>query len=249
MLEPERHQLILDLLKKKNTVKLQELVELTNSSESTIRRDLVQLEKGKFLKRIHGGASRLQGMLQEPTMTEKTFKNVQEKRQIATFAASLVEEGDSIYLDAGSTNFAMITSLPQNIVVVTNGLMHIEALLTKGIKTYLLGGFVKPTTKAMVGRGAVESLNDYRFDKCFMGVNGIHPEYGYTTPDQEEAAIKQLAISLSRDAYVLADESKFTEVAFARIADLKDAHIITKTVDDHLLESFRSKTNIKVVTP
>ena len=80
LLEHERHQIIIDLLKEKNTVKLQELVELTKSSESTIRRDLVQLEKGEYLKRVHGGASRLQGKLQEPSMIEKSSKNVQEKR-------------------------------------------------------------------------------------------------------------------------------------------------------------------------
>ena len=249
MLEPERHQLIIDTLKKKNTVKLQELVELTNSSESTIRRDLVQLERGKFLKRIHGGASRLQGMLQEPSITEKTSKNVQEKQQIAMFAANLVKEGDSIYLDAGSTNYEMIEFLPKNIVVVTNGLMHIEKLLAREIKTYLLGGYVKLTTKAMVGRGAIESLKNYRFDKCFMGVNGIHPEFGYTTPDQEEAVIKQLAFVLSRDAYVVADESKFSEVAFAKITDLKEATIITNSLDDNLLETYQNQTNLKVVTP
>jgi DeoR family fructose operon transcriptional repressor len=249
LLEPERHQLIINLLKEKNTVKLHELVELTNSSESTIRRDLVQLEKGKFLKRVHGGASRLQSMLQEPTMTEKSSKNVHEKHQIAQYAASLVEEGDSIYIDAGSTNFEMIAFLPKNIVVVTNGLMHIEELLAKEIKTFLLGGYLKPTTKAIIGRGATESLKTYRFDKCFIGVNGIHPEYGYTTPDQEEAAVKQLALSLSRDAYVVADESKFSEVAFAKIADLKEANIITNLLDDHLLELFHNQTNIKVVTP
>jgi len=83
LLETERHQLILDALKKKNIVKLQELVELTDSSESTIRRDLTHLEEGKFLKRVHGGAARLQGKLQELSMTEKSSKNLQAKRQIA----------------------------------------------------------------------------------------------------------------------------------------------------------------------
>src|SRR4051794_12906122 len=197
MLEPERHQMILEALRIKNTVKLQELVELTNSSESTIRRDLTQLEEGKFLKRVHGGAARLQGKLQEPSMTEKSSKNLQAKREIAQYAGSLVEEGDCIYLDAGSTIFEMIPFLPSSIVVVTNGLMHANELLDRNIKTFLLGGYIKPTTKAMVGRGALESLEQYRFDKCFMGVNGIHTQLGYTTPDQEEAMIKQQAINLS----------------------------------------------------
>lgn len=248
MLEPERHQLILDALKTKSSVKLQELVELTNSSESTIRRDLIQLEQGKFLKRVHGGAARLQGKLQEPSMTEKSSKNLQSKRQIAQYAAGLVNEGDCIYLDAGSTIVEMIPFLPDNIVVVTNGLSHASELLEKNIKTFLIGGFAKPTTKALIGRGALDSLEHYRFDKCFMGVNGIHSQFGYTTPDPEEAMVKQLAISLSSEAYVVADESKFSEVAFSKITDLHLATIITNELDPDTKEQYHSKTKIKVVT-
>ncbi|WP_040206006.1 DeoR/GlpR family DNA-binding transcription regulator [Neobacillus jeddahensis] len=248
MLETERHQMIIDALKNKNTVKLQELVELTNSSESTIRRDLTQLEEGKFLKRVHGGAARLQGKLQEPSMTEKSSKNLQAKRVIAQYAAGLVEEGDCIYLDAGSTVLEMIPFLPSTIVVVTNGLMHANELLDKKIKTFLIGGNIKPTTKAMIGRGALESLTHYRFDKCFMGVNGIHPQLGFTTPDQEEAMIKQEAISLSREAFVLADETKFSEISFAKIADLHAATILTNELDVETKEQYGSKTKIKVVT-
>ena len=247
MLEPERHQIILEALKIKNSVTLQELVKLTSSSESTIRRDLIQLEQEKFLKRVHGGAQRLQGKLQEPSMIEKSSKNLQEKRQISKYAGGLVEEGDCIYLDAGSTVFEMIPYLPTNIVVVTNGLMHANELLEKNIKTYLIGGYAKPTTKAFIGRGALESLGHYRFDKCFMGVNGIHHQFGYTTPDPEEAMVKQLAISLTREAYVLADETKFSEISFAKIADLNEASIITNKLDPDTKEQFISKTNIKVV--
>lgn len=248
MLEPERHQIILDALKIKSSVKLQELVELTNSSESTIRRDLIQLEQAKLLKRVHGGAARLQGKLQEPSMTEKSSKNLQAKRQIAQYAAGLVNEGDCIYLDAGSTIFEMIPFLPDNIVVVTNGLSHANELLEKNIKTFLIGGYAKPTTKALIGRGALDSLEHYRFDKCFMGVNGIHSQFGYTTPDPEEAMVKQLAISLSSEAYVVADESKFSEIAFAKITDLHLATIITNELDPDTKEQYHSKTNIKVVT-
>jgi DeoR family transcriptional regulator, fructose operon transcriptional repressor len=248
MLEPERHQVILEALKVKNSVKLQELVDLTNSSESTIRRDLIQLEQGKFLKRVHGGAASLQGKLQEPSVTEKSSKNLQAKRHIAQYAGSLVEDGDCIYLDAGTSIFEMIPFLPENIVVVTNGLTHVNELLERNIKTFLIGGFAKPTTKAVIGRGALESLEQYRFDKCFMGVNGIHSQFGYTTPDPEEAMIKQRAIHLSREAFVVADESKFSEIAFAKIADLHLATIITNELDDDTKEQYHSKTKIKVVT-
>lgn len=250
MLTPERHQLILQIIKEKPIVKIQELVDLTEASESTIRRDLTVLEEGKFLKRVHGGAARLKGKLQEPSMVEKSTKNLQEKKQIAQYAASLVEEGDSIYLDAGSTILEMLEFLPsKDIVVVTNGLMHLPHLLERNIETYVIGGYAKPKTNAIIGRGALASLEQYRFDKCFLGVNGVHPDSGYTTPDQEEAMIKQKAMSLSREIFVIADDTKFTEIAFAKIADLHEASIITNTLDEDIKGQYTSKTSIKVVTP
>lgn len=249
MLTPERHQVILQLLKEKSIVKIQELVELMNASESTIRRDLSQLEEGKFLKRIHGGAARLQGKLDEPSMIEKSSKNLHEKRLIAKYAAELVEEGDSIYLDAGSTTQEMINFLTvKNIVVVTNGLMHVGSLLNRGIPTYIIGGFAKQKTNAVIGRGALMSLDQYRFDKCFMGVNGIHPHFGYTTPDQEEALVKQKAMGLAREAFVLADESKFNEIAFAKIADIQEAIIISNQLTDETRNQYENTTIVKVVT-
>jgi DeoR family fructose operon transcriptional repressor len=249
MLTPERHRIIMQLLKEKNVVKINEIMELTESSESTIRRDLSQLEEQKFLKRIHGGASRLQGKLQEQSMIEKSSKNLQEKRLIAQYAASLVEEGDCIYLDAGSTVIEMIDFLPfKEIVVVTNGLMHLPPLLNKGIATYLIGGLAKPNTNAFIGRGALAGLDLYRFDKCFIGVNGIHPQFGFTTPDQDEAMVKQKAISLSRETYVLADNTKFAEISFAKIAEIHEAAIITNELEDETQKQYLNRTTIKVVT-
>ena len=249
MLTPERHRIILQLLKEKNIVKIQEIVDLTDTSESTIRRDLSQLEEEKHLKRIHGGASRLQGKLQEPSMIEKSSKKLHEKRQIAKYAAGLVEKGDCLYLDAGSSVLEMIEFLTEkDIVVVTNGLSHLLPLLNKGIPTYLIGGLAKPKTNAIIGRGALASLELYRFDKCFMGVNGLHPQFGYTTPDQEEAMVKQKAMSLSREVYVLADDSKFSEIAFAKIADLAEATIITNELDDETQAQYENRTTLKVVT-
>ena len=249
MLTQQRHRIILDLLKEKSVIKIQEIIDLTNTSESTIRRDLSQLEEARFLKRIHGGAARLQGKLQEPSMIEKASKNLQEKRSIAQYAASLIEEGDSIYLDAGSTTKEMIDFLDvKDLAVVTNGFMHLSDLLNKGIKTYLLGGYAKPSTNALIGRGALEGLEMYRFDKAFIGVNGIHPQFGYTTPDQEEALVKQKAINLSREVFILADDSKFGEISFGKIADLNQAVIITNQLEEDISKHYESKTTIKVVT-
>jgi DeoR family transcriptional regulator, fructose operon transcriptional repressor len=248
LLTPERHELILQLLKQHSVVKIQDLIDVLNTSESTIRRDLTQLEQEGFLKRVHGGAARLQGKITEQSMSEKAFKNLQEKKMIAAYAAKLVEDGDSIYLDAGSTIKEMIPFLKnRDIVVVTNGLTHMTSLLEARIQTYITGGYVKEKTNALVGRGALLSLDNYRFDKCFMGVNGIHPEYGYTTADQEEAMVKSKAISLSREAFFVADDSKFSEVYFAKIADLHNASIITNYLDEEVNDLYSRKTSIKVV--
>ncbi|KOO42942.1 DeoR/GlpR family DNA-binding transcription regulator [Priestia koreensis] len=252
MLTPERHQLILDALKEKGVIKLQEILELTDASESTIRRDLSHLEERKLLKRVHGGASLLQNKSAEPSVIEKSSKNTHEKKKIAEYAAGLVKNGDCIYIDAGTTTFEMIPFLlHKNVVIVTNGLPHLQALMEQQHPLYLIGGSVKQKTGALIGQGALVSLQQYRFDKCFMGVNGIHPVYGYTTPDPEEALIKKMAIDLSQNAYILSDDSKFMEVSFAKVADLSEAAIITNaTSEDYTIQAkLEEKTEVKVVSP
>ncbi|MBU8907902.1 DeoR/GlpR family DNA-binding transcription regulator [Desertibacillus haloalkaliphilus] len=249
MLTPERHRKILERLQESEIVKIHELVEATASSESTIRRDLSQLEKEKKLKRVHGGASLLEQKGVELSISEKSTKNLKEKEKVARYTASLIRDGDCIFLDAGTTTFQMIPFIEaKEVKVVTNGLTHIEALLEQNIDTYLLGGAIKPKTRALIGQGAIAGLNQYRFDKCFIGVNGVHLDYGYSTPDPEEAMIKKNALYLSQVGYMLCDHSKFHEVTFSKIADLKDAVIVTDA-DEELIAEFKEETTVKVVTP
>jgi DeoR family fructose operon transcriptional repressor len=249
LLTPERHRIILELLTEKEVVKLQEFVEATGSSDSTIRRDLSQLEQENMLKRVHGGAALLHQKGEELSISEKSTKNLEEKEVVARYAASLIEEGDCIYLDAGTTVFQMIKYIEATkIKVVTNGLTHLEALLEKNINTFIVGGYIKQKTKAMIGPGAISGLEQYHFDKCFLGVNGIHSVYGLTTPDPDEASIKRLAMELSQEAYVVADYTKFHKVAFSKIADLHTSRIITTGIEEEILKDYKDKTRIKVVT-
>lgn len=248
LLTSERHQAILQLVKEKEIVKLQDLIEEVDASESTIRRDLSQLEEQQLLKRVHGGASLLRKNRLELSVPEKSSKNIQEKKEIAQYAASLVEEGDCIYLDAGTTLFEMIPYLTEkDIVIVTNGLMHLPLLIENRMSVYLVGGKVKHHTGALIGKGAILSLKQYYFDKCFIGVNGIHLQHGYTTPDTEEALIKQTAMSLSREAFIIADDSKLSETSFAKIADIHEAAIITNEHDESEWQLYKEKTIVKVV--
>ncbi|KJD59382.1 DeoR/GlpR family DNA-binding transcription regulator [Bacillus velezensis] len=251
MLTPERYQLIIDQIEKRDVVKIQELISMTNASESTIRRDLSTLEERGFLKRVHGGASKLSNSRQEPDMLEKSSKNLQGKLKIAEEAASLLEEGDCIYLDAGTTTLHMIDFIDhtKDIVVVTNGVMHIDALIRKGIPFYLLGGYVKHRTGAMIGGASLTAVSQYRFDKSFLGVNGVHIEAGFTTPDPDEALLKTKAVRQAKNAYVLADPSKFGEISFAAFAALGDAAIITTEAEELAFDNYQEKTVVKVVKP
>ncbi|WP_134701443.1 DeoR/GlpR family DNA-binding transcription regulator [Ammoniphilus sp. YIM 78166] len=248
MLTPERHQMIIHLLKTKDVVRLQELVDLTGASESTIRRDLSELEEKKILKRVHGGASILHRKLEEPSIQEKVIRHEQEKVAIARFAAGLVQEGDTIYLDAGTTTYQMVPYLHESIAVVTNSIQIGVELLKRNIRTFLLGGELKPGTLALVGPEAIRGIGQYRFDKCFLGMNSVHDKYGLTTPDPDEAYIKQLALHYSDEKFVVCDSNKFSQVSFAKVADLDQVTIIT---NDGLDEDERTKygklTQLQVV--
>ncbi|MFB5760398.1 DeoR/GlpR family DNA-binding transcription regulator [Paenibacillus medicaginis] len=245
MLTEERFKLILERLQINGVVKLQELVEELGASESTIRRDLIDLEARQLLKRVHGGAALLNQKSQEPGMDEKTFKNVQQKNVIARLAAGEIRDGECIYLDAGTTTLAMIPHIEaKDVTVVTNGLSHVEALVSKQIRSYLLGGMMKMHTKAVIGSIALQNLDNFRFDKCFIGTNGVDPEMGYTTPDPEEALIKRRAHDLSGKTYVLADSSKIGEVAFAKLFELRAGVLITESVPEHWRRAITQKTEI-----
>lgn len=248
MLTNERHNYILKLLEEKRTVKLQDLVEKTDASESTLRRDLTELENLGKLERVFGGAILSMRNLQEPSIADKSTRNLMEKQSIAEYAATFVQEGDSVFLDAGTTTLQMIPYLKdKNPVVVTNGLPVAVALNEAGLTTYLTGGLLKQRTGAFVGSGTLSALETYHFDICFLGVNGFHADYGYTTPDPEEAAIKKKASSHARKTYVLADHSKVNKVSFATIMDLQEASIIADQLPAESLKQIEKITTVKVV--
>ncbi|WP_054957874.1 DeoR/GlpR family DNA-binding transcription regulator [Paenibacillus dakarensis] len=245
MLTEERYRLILERLQEQGVVKLQELVELLNASESTVRRDLVDLEAKNLLKRVHGGASLMMQKSIELGMDEKTFKNIHEKNVTAKRAAERIQDGDCIYLDAGTTTLAMIPYIKaKEITVVTNGLSHVDALVSRNIRSYLLGGLMKIHTKAVVGSIAIQNMEQFRCDKSFIGTNGIDVKMGYTTPDPEEALLKRTAHNASGETYVLADSSKFGKITFAKMFDLEEATLVTDKIPDPYKVSIGQKYKV-----
>ncbi|KMK75107.1 DeoR/GlpR family DNA-binding transcription regulator [Alkalihalobacillus pseudalcaliphilus] len=251
MLTLERKELILSLLKSQEIISTHEIIDITKASESTIRRDLTELEQEKKLKRIHGGATHYTSKRAEPTMQQKTLKNRQEKVKIAEKAASFIQDGDCIFLDAGSTTFEMIPFLKgKKVEVVTNGLSNISSLLAADIPTHVLGGYVKKGTHAFIGRHALETLEYFNFDLAFLGANGITVPDGVTTPDPEEAYIKDKAIASSRQAFILADHTKFGDVTFSKITNVNRVRIITSDLlekqNADLIQELRTHTTLEV---
>lgn len=247
MLTEKRHEIILSLLNKKNFVSLKEILKATNSSESTIRRDLKSLEIENKLKRVHGGAKSLSRNSIEASYNEKSSLNIDEKKSIALLASTLIEDGDCIYLDGGTTTYSLIEflSTKKDILVVTNGIHHINALLDNNIKCFMVGGNLKQSTRVVLGSEAINFLNKFRFDKAFLGTNGAHCELGFTTPDIEEASIKEAAIKLSKESFILCDSTKINAVSFVKFADINQCTLISTS--NEKINKFKNLTQIKVV--
>lgn len=245
MLTEERYNFILEKLNQYGVIKSQELMLEMDCSESTIRRDLASLEEQGKLVRVHGGAKRVYTIEQEQSLTEKSVKNIHNKEKIAKLAASFVEDGDTIFLDAGSTTFFMVPFLKEkNIRIVTNAVQHALLLANQNNDVLLIGGKLKNTTQAIVGTTSVEQLSRYRFNKSFLGMNGIDKDYGFTTPDPEEANVKQQAFMNSSKTYILADETKFNKVTFVKVCNIDDALIITDHLSTNNYESYFNTTTI-----
>lgn len=247
MLTEERHAKILEILNRKKGAGLAELCEILNTSESTVRRDLAVLDESGLLTRVRGGAMAIgeNFSLREHNMEEKANLFVAEKTAIARYAASLIENGDFVFLDAGSTTARMIEYLPaKSVTFVTNAFVSARKLAQRGFFVLITAGEIKASTEAIVGSKAVTSLSHYNFTKCFMGTNGISPRGGFSTPDKGEADVKETAILRSRQVYVLSDHSKFGEICAMKFADLNKASIITDRVPD---KKYLSQTQIKEV--
>lgn len=249
MLTEERYAIIRDIVNEKKSVELAELCELLNASESTVRRDLNFLNEQGMLVKVRGGAMAVSPddsfTAAEPDVVEKSKLFTAEKEAIARYAASLIEDGDFVYIDAGTTTEKMIEFIPpKSVKFVTNAFIIAKKLVQKGFKVTILAGEVKASTEAVIASDAVMSLMHYNFTKCFMGVNGISVKSGLSTPDKDEASVKAMAISRSREVYILADHSKFGKVTSVNFSEINRGKIITDKVPD---KKYLSSASVKEV--
>ncbi|MBO5199633.1 MAG: DeoR/GlpR transcriptional regulator [Lachnospiraceae bacterium] len=235
MLTQERFCEILKVLDRKQSVTVQELVEILQTSESTIRRDLTELNRQGKLVKVHGGATavHMNYETRDADVEVRQDKNKEEKLKIGRCAAGLIDSSDFVYIDAGTTTERMIDFITQkDAIFVTNSAIHARMLSKKGMKVYLLGGEYKGSTEAVVGGEAVYSLQKYHFTKGFWGTNGIGIQAGYTTPEPSEALVKRAAMERTAKRYILSDSSKFSRISSVSFAAFEDATIITTKVMD-----------------
>lgn len=248
MLTEERYSIILEQVRKNKSVKLLELCERLGASESTVRRDLTTLDQKGMLKKVHGGAISIDDSnfsLVEHDVESKAKMCAEEKIAIARFAASLIHDGDFVFIDAGTTTEKMLDFLPdKNVTFVTNAFVHAKKIAQKGFKVYIPAGEIKATTEAIVGAECVRSLQNYNFTKSFLGANGISQSGGISTPDRNEASVKTVVVQNSQKAYVLADHSKFAQITSVAFAQLEQVEIITDKLEN---ERYLAKTSIKEV--
>ena len=223
---------ISEFVKEKKYASIDEIMEKFQLSRSTVRRTLIAMEEKKLLKRVRGGAEAIEEVdAILPMDFQEVFNaNKEDKIIIAKVAAKLIKDNDVIFIDSGSTCFYMIDYIKaKEITVVTNGIMHIQKLMAKGINTYILGGYAKPEKNLIMGEDMVNKISVMNFDKAFLGTMGIDARSGFTTMMLEDGEVKKAVIKSSDKCYILADKSKFNVRKFYTYGDFTEATIITNS--------------------
>ncbi|BCT74523.1 D-beta-D-heptose 1-phosphate adenosyltransferase [Sinomonas cyclohexanicum] len=240
MFAEERQRLVANRVAEAGRVSVTELADRFSVTTETVRRDLAALETAGVLRRVHGGAVPAgRGATSEESLLERQVQNLLEKRAIADAAAALVasSRAGSVLLDAGSSTEALAERLMgplpdgQGLVVVTNALPIAEKLAANpNLNVQLLGGRIRPLTQAAVGQATVDAVGRLRPDLAFVGANGLHAEFGLSTPDTEEAAVKAAFVRSARRVVALVDHTKFGVEALVQFARLDQLDAIVTDV-------------------
>jgi DeoR family transcriptional regulator of aga operon len=244
----ERRRRILDLLEQQERATVTELAEHFGVSAVTIRGDLEALSRADALVRSHGGALRRLDRLAELPISVKQGLHHAEKVRIGRRAAELVRPGEILILDSGTTTVEVARRIGLNgvkpLTVITNALNVASALsLLPQCRIIMLGGILRPTSLSLVGPQAEQTLKDLNADRLFIGVDGLDPVVGLTTPDVLEAQLNAMMIRVSREVVVVADSSKFKQRSLSLIAKIESVHkLVTDSgADAETLAALRAR--------
>jgi DeoR family transcriptional regulator of aga operon len=225
----QRRESILQALTQYGTVQVAELVAQLGVSAVTIRSDLSALEKLGLATRSHGGAVLSRTPPPEHTIRQKDALNHEQKESIGALAATLVQPGDNIIIDSGTTTIPLARALrdASQVAVLTNGLnIAWELADAPGVDLILTGGLLRKQSLSIQGSQAEACLQAYSFDKLFLGVDGFDLEFGVTTHHEAEASLNRKMVERAKKIIVLADASKFGRVSLHRIVQLDRVHTV-----------------------
>ncbi|MFZ2636188.1 MAG: DeoR/GlpR family DNA-binding transcription regulator [Rectinemataceae bacterium] len=243
MFAEERKNLILEYVNERKKATVQELCENFSVSSATIRNDLRELEHNRLLLRTHGGAIKPDKAGFEPYAKEKEIQNSDLKRRIAAAAIGLIDNGDTIILDTGSTTAELAKLLFQksDITVVTNDIVTALTLEDHpSAQVILVGGRVRKRFHCTVGTSGKDMLKSLTVDKAFMGANSFSVEKGASTPDLQQAEMKRLMITISTKIVFLVDSTKIGRNSFVQFGPIDCMEcLVTDAIgenDRHTLE-------------
>lgn len=243
----ERRENILSMLRKNGSVQGVDLAKKFGVSTVTIRNDLGFFEKQNIATRTYGGAylNKDVSLTNEVSLNEKKLLHHDIKDKIGAAAAKLIKSGDTLILDSGTTTQKIAKYLTQNenITVLTNGL-NVGSTLSEanGVEVIITGGKLRHKSSSLFGAQAEESLQNYRFDKLFLGVDGFNLTHGVTTHNEYEARLNRCMCNAADEIIVVTDSSKFTKVSLYKILDpIKISKVITdKGIPAPYLEGLRA---------
>ncbi len=231
MLPAQRQDQILAEVERSGGARIVQLAELLGVSDMTVRRDIDVLAARGLVKKVYGGATvRPQGTSDEPGFEAKSWREPAAKELIAAAAAALVQPRATIAVSAGTTTYAAaahLARIPQ-LTVVTNSIRVADYLYSNGesSQTILLTGGVRTPSDALVGPIAVQTISDLHVDCLLMGVHGMDPVSGFTTPNLMEAEMNRAMVASAGRLVVLADHTKWGIIGLSAIASLADASVL-----------------------
>jgi DeoR/GlpR family transcriptional regulator of sugar metabolism len=230
-----RRQQILNLLEETGSLDVGDLADRFAVSVVTIRKDLDDLDRQGLLQRTFGGAVFSHRSRFNRSFLERASEHLREKRAIAAAALEYIKDGDTIILDAGTTTLALAQLLKQHVksaFIITCSVPVALEVSSAGYDILLLGGMIRNKSLALLGRETLWMLDRYRADKAFLGSSGFTIERGHTTPNPDDAQIKEAIMRVSLEKYVLVDSSKFGDQCLTRFANLRDVDLTI--TDSHL---------------
>jgi DeoR/GlpR family transcriptional regulator of sugar metabolism len=251
LIPAQRRKLIAEYLQIHQVVRLSTLSDLLRASQATVRRDLEWLETQGLLERTHGGAILSQRMPQEPGYSHSALAHPAEKRWIGKAAAALVEEGDMVFLNSGTTTTEVMRSLRarpdlSHITVITSNVTATNEVRDAPFDILLLGGTFRPRSNSTAGRFAIEMLEKVYANKAFIGVDGISLKFHCTTPASAEAETASTMIERTRGLVaVVADHSKWGVVSNFELAKIDQIQALV--VDEGLGQEARAQLEARGV--